>query len=191
MVEQPRCRKEDVMNRACGLLTGLGLGAGLMYVFDPQQGRRRRALARDKVVSLTHKAERAAEVVGRDLKNRAKGLASGDLSVLAGGKRALANPFRGGWSPSARAVMVGLGAGLFVYGLTRHAPTACVLGTVGLAQAAEGITNAGIDDLRGAAGRVADTAGGLVGQARAAASRMTSGQQSERAGERQSVGAGI
>ena len=29
------------------VLSGLGLGAGLMYVFDPERGRRRRAMARD------------------------------------------------------------------------------------------------------------------------------------------------
>ncbi|WP_410960003.1 hypothetical protein, partial [Salmonella sp. SAL4434] len=87
-----------------------------MYVLDPQQGRRRRALARDKAVRLAHEAQDAAEVVGRDFSNRARGLASGDLSVLVGGRRALANPLRGGWSPSGRALMAGVGAGLFVYG---------------------------------------------------------------------------
>jgi hypothetical protein len=29
-------------------LGGLGVGAGLMFMFDPVQGRRRRALARDQ-----------------------------------------------------------------------------------------------------------------------------------------------
>ena len=59
-----------------------------MYLFDPQMGRRRRALARDKAVSLTHEAQDAARVVARDASNRARGLAAGDLSVLVGGKRA-------------------------------------------------------------------------------------------------------
>ena len=81
-------------------------------------------------------------MVGRDIRNRAQGLASGDLSVLVGGKRALENPFRGAWSPSGRALLTGLGAGLFLYGLTRSAPAACILGTVGAALAAEGLTNA-------------------------------------------------
>ena len=31
-----------------GLLTGLGAGALLMYTLDPEQGKRRRAIARDK-----------------------------------------------------------------------------------------------------------------------------------------------
>jgi hypothetical protein len=154
------------MDRACAFLAGAGLGAGLMYILDPQAGRRSRALARDKAVRLAHEARDAASVVGKDMKNRARGLASGDLSVLAGGKRALSNPLRGGWSPSARALMGLLGGGLFLYGLTQEAPTACLLGTAGLALAAEGATNAGLDDLarlpQQAAGLAADAARGVA-----------------------------
>src|SRR5437763_1811711 len=153
------------MDRALSMLAGAGLGAGLMYALDPQTGRRRRALARDQAVHLAHEARDAAGVVGRDLRNRAQGLAAGDCSVLAGGKRAWEHPFRGGWSPSARALMTGLGAGFFLYGLTRRAPVACVLGTVGLALAAEGVTNVGVDDVACAAGRLADRAKDLAGNA--------------------------
>jgi hypothetical protein len=154
------------MNDTFSFLAGVGLGAGLMYVFDPQMGRRRRALARDKAVRLAHEARDAADVVRRDMTNRAHGLAHGDLSVLAGGKRALQNPLRGGWSPSARALMVAGGAGLFAYGLTCDFPVACVLGTAGLALAAEGVTNAGVSDLacaaRGVADKARDVAGGVA-----------------------------
>jgi len=118
-----------------------------MYLLDPQMGRRRRALAGDQAVRMAHDAQDAAGVVTRDMKNRAQGLAAGDLSVLAGGKQALHNPLRGGWSPSGRALLALLGGGLFLYGLTREAPTACILGCTGLALAAEGVTNAGIDDI--------------------------------------------
>src|SRR3954471_1331515 len=106
------------MDRAVAFLAGAGLGAGLMYILDPDRGRRRRAFVRDKAVRLAHEAQDAAEVVGKDMKNRAQGLASGDLSVLAGGKRALSNPLSGGWSPSARALMGMAGGGLVLYGLT-------------------------------------------------------------------------
>jgi len=36
------------MNRGLTLIGGIGLGAGLMYVLDPDRGRRRRARMRDK-----------------------------------------------------------------------------------------------------------------------------------------------
>jgi len=157
----------------CALLAGAGLGAGLMYIFDPQMGRRRRALARDKTVSLAHEAQDAAEVVAKDMKNRAQGLASGDLSVLAGGRQALEHPLSGGWSPTGRTLMAMAGGGLFLYGLTEDAPLSCLLGTVGLALAAEGITNAGLDDLRRVPQQVADTARDVAGLATDAASRAS------------------
>jgi hypothetical protein len=148
------------MERTVTFLAGVGVGAGLMYVLDPQMGRRRRAHARDKIVHAAHEAQDAAGAVARDVRNRAQGLASGDLSVLAGGKRALRNPLRGSWSPSARALMVLLGGGVFLYALSRSAPSACVLGSAGLALTAEGVTNAGLDDL----GRLPQTVAGLASQ---------------------------
>jgi hypothetical protein len=135
------------MNHISDFIAGVGMGAGLMYVLDPQSGRRRRALARDQIIHLGHRVENAAQVAARDAGNRLQGLASGDLSVLMGGRRAVENPLRGKWSPAARALMTLGGCGLFLYGLTRTAPMACVLGTAGLALTAEGITNAGIDDI--------------------------------------------
>lgn len=53
---------------------GAGLGAGLMYLLDPQGGRRRRALARDKTVSALKTSGNAALKTGKDLGNRTKGL---------------------------------------------------------------------------------------------------------------------
>ena len=36
------------MNKGVALIGGVGLGAALMYIFDPDRGGRRRALIRDK-----------------------------------------------------------------------------------------------------------------------------------------------
>lgn len=55
---------------------GAGLGAGLMYLLDPQGGRGRRAVVRDKSVSALKKGGRAAAKTSRDLGNRTKGLIS-------------------------------------------------------------------------------------------------------------------
>jgi uncharacterized membrane protein len=59
-----------------GVIGALGLGAGLMYILDPHMGRRRRALARDKMIRFAHKTGDAVDVTSRDLKNRAIGVAA-------------------------------------------------------------------------------------------------------------------
>ena len=67
-------------NRA--LLTGLGLGVGLMYFMDPERGRRRRALVRDKVAHTTRVSSNALGAVGLDLSHRAAGLFARARGVL-------------------------------------------------------------------------------------------------------------
>jgi hypothetical protein len=136
------------MNRTIALLTGAGLGAGLMFFLDPRRGKQRRAIVRDKMIRMSHQAQEARDTIVRDARNRMSGLAAGDMSVLIGGKNALrGNPLRGGWSPTGRAVLGAIGGGLFLSGLTRSAPTACILGTAGLALIVEAATNAGIEDI--------------------------------------------
>ena len=62
------------MNRNLLILGGLGLGAGLMYIFDPDRGRRRRATARDTAHHLANAFDDAFGKTSRDLSNRAEGL---------------------------------------------------------------------------------------------------------------------
>jgi hypothetical protein len=64
------------------LTSGAALGAGLMYMLDPDRGTRRRALARDKAVRAAHKTSDAVEALGRDAANRAKGLAAEAVGAL-------------------------------------------------------------------------------------------------------------
>lgn len=74
-----RGAKESV-NTGLILLGGIGIGAALMYFLDPDKGTRRRALVRDQFMSLgTSLRTRAPESLGakgRDLRNRAQGLAA-------------------------------------------------------------------------------------------------------------------
>jgi uncharacterized membrane protein len=62
---------------------GIFAGAGLMYFFDPDRGRRRRALLRDQVVRALDAAADAAETTGRDLGNRVRGLFAEARSLAA------------------------------------------------------------------------------------------------------------
>lgn len=66
-----------MIRRTSALIAGLGaaIGAGVMYLLDPADGRRRRALARDKMNSYGRKAGRATSRTGRDLWNRTRGTA--------------------------------------------------------------------------------------------------------------------
>jgi hypothetical protein len=61
------------MRRAFPFLTGLGIGMGAMYLFDPNQGVGRRARLRDRVVRLRHDAADALRRQGIDLGNRLRG----------------------------------------------------------------------------------------------------------------------
>ncbi|HZR83823.1 MAG TPA: hypothetical protein VFD92_22190 [Candidatus Binatia bacterium] len=71
------------MMRVTAFLTGLAAGGGLTYLFDPESGRRRRALARDRIERFRREAREAAEVAAKDAVNRAWG------TVAEVGQRAL------------------------------------------------------------------------------------------------------
>jgi hypothetical protein len=72
------------MNRTVNMLAGVGLGAGLMYLFDPTRGRARRGRVRDQVNRLMNQACHAADVVSRDAANRAQGLWAEARSAASG-----------------------------------------------------------------------------------------------------------
>ncbi len=65
-----------------GLGLGAGIGAGLMFLLDPDRGRRRRALARDKAIHLAKSTEKTVGARSRDLGNRASGAASRIRSLI-------------------------------------------------------------------------------------------------------------
>jgi uncharacterized membrane protein len=70
------------MNPIATMLIGLGLGASLMYLIDPQAGNRRRAILGDRVRRGVRKAGDAVDVTVRDLGHRAQGLAAEAQSRL-------------------------------------------------------------------------------------------------------------
>jgi uncharacterized membrane protein len=61
------------MSRITSFLTTLGIGAGLMYLYDPDRGRRRRALLRDQATSLANTTDDAMDKAVRDIQNRLRG----------------------------------------------------------------------------------------------------------------------
>ncbi len=74
-------RKELLL--AAGIGLGTGLGAGLMYLLDPEAGRRRRARLRDQATAAARRAQEALAAAGHDLCNRATGVAAQARALLA------------------------------------------------------------------------------------------------------------
>jgi uncharacterized membrane protein len=70
------------MNKTFMMIAGTGIGAGLMYFFDPDKGRRRRALAHDKWLHAVNKTADAIEVTARDIRNRSLGMVAGSRRLL-------------------------------------------------------------------------------------------------------------
>ncbi|MBW3622742.1 MAG: hypothetical protein KY468_04955 [Armatimonadetes bacterium] len=62
------------MNKGLAMVGGATLGAGLMYLFDPTAGNRRRSLIRDKFVHAAHEVEDFTGSKMRHLRNKSKGM---------------------------------------------------------------------------------------------------------------------
>jgi BON domain len=67
-------------------VSGIALGAGLMYALDPTRGRARRARLRDKMVHAEHRLADEARTAAHDLRNRGRGLAHDVASVARRGR---------------------------------------------------------------------------------------------------------
>ena len=70
------------MRELLAILGGIGVGAGLMYLLDPDRGNRRRALIRDKMVKLNRQTQETVSGRVNDLSNRAKGMLHEAKSVF-------------------------------------------------------------------------------------------------------------
>ncbi|SAI29318.1 BON domain [Bordetella ansorpii] len=64
------------MKALLNLAAAVAAGAAAMYFLDPDTGRRRRAVARDKAMSNYHNAGRYARAQGRHLANHVRGAAA-------------------------------------------------------------------------------------------------------------------
>jgi uncharacterized membrane protein len=80
--------KEEAVARVSGFIGASAVGAGLMYLFDPQRGRRRRARLRDRALSATHEMGEDATATARHLGHRARGQVARVRSLILGRRRA-------------------------------------------------------------------------------------------------------
>ena len=65
------------MNKTMGVISGLGIGAGLMYLFDLDRGNRRPARVRNRIQHVTNKSL-AQAVIARDENSMNKMLVGSD-----------------------------------------------------------------------------------------------------------------
>jgi uncharacterized membrane protein len=72
------------MARSNNLIGGVVIGAGLMYLLDPDRGRRRRTLVKDQMVHGWSGLDDVVDTAGRDLKNRMQGLVAETRSKFRG-----------------------------------------------------------------------------------------------------------
>jgi hypothetical protein len=82
-------------------LKGTLAGIGLMYLFDPDRGRRRRALLRDKSVHLQHRIADHLSGTARHLRNRTIGATEELRSWLRDDLQTQLRRFKGSKPPTA------------------------------------------------------------------------------------------
>jgi osmotically-inducible protein OsmY len=71
--------------RALSILAAAAAGAVATYFFDPEQGRRRRAITRDRLASGMNRAAGAGRSLAQDLRHRSRGAAASLRGRLSGG----------------------------------------------------------------------------------------------------------
>jgi hypothetical protein len=86
---QRRTREQGAVLGAAGqtvgsLLTGMGVGAALMYFLDPRLGPYRRGIARDKTTSIANRSIALAEKQARNARNHLQGLVAETRQALRG-----------------------------------------------------------------------------------------------------------
>lgn len=70
------------MNKVAIALMGAGLGAGIMFLLDPDRGRRRRARVGEASVHLSRRTQAIAGMTARDVRHRLTGVAARTLDRL-------------------------------------------------------------------------------------------------------------
>jgi hypothetical protein len=80
----------SLLGRELALMAaGIGVGAMIMYLLDPEQGRRRRTIARDQVTSFVTETERKIQAKARDYQTRARDYSNRARGVVAEAKNAV------------------------------------------------------------------------------------------------------
>lgn len=126
----------------------LGVGAALMYLMDPQNGRKRRTDLRNQAEAARRRIERGAGIVVRDASNRAAGAMARSRNWLleqgqvrqASALEPRASASRP-WPPTERALVGAVGAGVAAWGYIRGGVRGYALCAIGSSLLARAATN--------------------------------------------------
>lgn len=131
------------MNKISSTLMTMGIGAALMYFYDPRSGNRRRALMRDQITQTVNNSKDFWDTAMEDLRNRGQGIVSQTKSMVSGerGTRASTMDPEGNLTPGLRLLLAAGGAGLALYGRGRKGLIGNLLALTGLGLAARGVAN--------------------------------------------------
>jgi hypothetical protein len=122
------------------LLTLMGLGAGLMYLYDPDQGNRRRAMLAEQFTRLRNDSQDFFADAKRDLQNRRQGMQAEPITGGLGG-------LSGDWTPGVRLVAALAGGGMAFYGLAKSGIGGIGATLVGLNLVSRSIFNRSMADM--------------------------------------------
>ena len=75
------------MSKLLGVIVSLGVGAAAAYMLDPERGRHRRALVRDKAKAATNRMRDALDGKTRHWSNLARGYMAEARGLFARGRR--------------------------------------------------------------------------------------------------------
>jgi hypothetical protein len=64
------------MNKGLAFSAGVAIGTGVMYLLDPDKGKRRRTVLQDQFRHTLRRTNEGVEKAARDLRNRARGIAA-------------------------------------------------------------------------------------------------------------------
>lgn len=84
-------KRNSTLTSATYVFTGVAIGALAMFMLDPVQGNRRRALARDKIYSAKVSTGKWVDAKSQDVANRTRGVCAKANRMLSHSQRPAEN----------------------------------------------------------------------------------------------------
>jgi hypothetical protein len=155
-VRRPQSRSPLSRGVLIAEAAAIGAAVAATYLLDPQQGRRRRVMLRDKLAKEFRRSGRMAGKVGRDLRNRTQGIFAETRAVLSrdpeSGDGREPQPttrldiLQANWAPATRALVCAGGLTLAGVGIRRGGGIGAALMVCAAAMLIRAVTNHGLAD---------------------------------------------